>query len=112
MRFAISYATADSNPLPVFGSLMSHCEPFSVPPWKYGAYAGLSVPTVSFPSVVNVAPAAHCWAVCVALPVAAGDAVVLELEHAAATDASTANPTSILRIAIPFVAERSRERST
>src|SRR5512132_619290 len=101
MRFAISYATADSNPLPVFGSLMSHCEPFSVPPWKYGAYAGLSVPTVSFPSVVSVAPAAHCWAVCVALPVAAGGAVVLELEQAAATNATIASPNSGLRIDAP-----------
>ena len=37
---------------------------------------------------------------------------MLELEQAAATDASTANPTNVLRIGIPFVAERSRERST
>src|SRR5437879_1107361 len=39
--FATAYATADSNPLP-FAGLSS---------WNQGAYAGLSVPIVSFPEI-------------------------------------------------------------
>ena len=31
---ATAYATALSNPFPVFGSLSFHCEPFVVPPSK------------------------------------------------------------------------------
>jgi hypothetical protein len=34
--FATAYATADSNPLPVVGSLIFHDEPFGVPPPNHG----------------------------------------------------------------------------
>src|SRR3954451_10983837 len=48
--FAIAYATADSYPLPVDGSLIFHLDVF-VPPPNHGGKAGLSVPIVSWPSV-------------------------------------------------------------
>src|SRR3954469_18299004 len=49
--FATAYATADSNPLPVFGSLIFHFDPlYGVPPPNHGGYAGLSVPIVRLPS--------------------------------------------------------------
>src|SRR6187200_872331 len=52
-RFATAYATADSKPLPVFGSLIFHFEPFGVPPPYHGGKAGLSVPMVSLPSLTR-----------------------------------------------------------
>jgi hypothetical protein len=90
----------------VFGSLIFQADPLSVPPWKYGGYAGLSVPTERVPSVTKVAPAAHCSAVCAALPLAAGIDVVVSLAHAAVTDARTANTMSDFRIVIPSVTGR------
>src|SRR5919197_4469368 len=45
---ATAYATADSKPLPVLGSLIFQNELF-VPPPNQGGYAGLSVPTVRTP---------------------------------------------------------------
>jgi hypothetical protein len=49
--FATAYTTADSKPLPVDGSLIFQAEPFFSPPPNHGGNAGLSVPTVSFPSL-------------------------------------------------------------
>jgi bifunctional non-homologous end joining protein LigD len=51
--FATAYATADSNPLPVDGSLIFHFEPLGVPPPNHGGYAGLSVPIVSVPELMT-----------------------------------------------------------
>jgi hypothetical protein len=77
--------------------LIFQSDPFGVPPWKYGGYAGLSVPTVSVPSFTKVAPVAHSAAVdAVLLPVA--DEVELELAQPERPRASTAIPSTILRI--------------
>src|SRR5690349_24829634 len=53
---AMAYATADSKPLPVDGSLIFHFEPLTSPPPYHGGYAGLSVPIVSFPSLTVSSP--------------------------------------------------------
>ena len=39
--------------MPFDGSLSFHCEPFGAPPAYQGVYAGLSVPTVSVPSLMT-----------------------------------------------------------
>src|SRR4051812_31945835 len=49
-RPATAYATADSKPFAVLGSLIFHDEPFGEPPPNHGGYAGLSVPIVRLPS--------------------------------------------------------------
>src|SRR5213593_1989408 len=51
---ATAYATALSKPFPVAGSFNFHCDPLAAPPWKYGGYAGLSVPTMSAPGLTYV----------------------------------------------------------
>src|SRR5690242_20172909 len=69
---ATAYATADSKPLPVDGSLIFHFDPFTSPPPNHGGYAGLSVPIVSFPSLtVSSAAGAQSRGVVVEAPCAA-----------------------------------------
>src|SRR6266516_6205587 len=92
---ATAYATALSNPLPVSGSFSFHWEPFVVPPWKYGGYAGLSVPIVSLPAETRSrSPLAQ------EAPVPDGPGDGLFVPHAPATRAATASTAAVLLMAV------------
>src|SRR3954469_19676482 len=81
---ATAYTTADSKPLPFDGSLSFHCEPFGAPPAYQGVYAGLSVPTVSVPSLTT--RSAH--------PVGSAGAVACPNASVAESAATSATTTS------------------
>lgn len=70
-RFATAYATADSKPLPLLGSSSTN----------HGAYAGLSVPTVSVPGV-------RVWSEALVQAAADADPVVDDADGADASSAS------------------------
>ena len=100
---ATAYATALSKPLPVAGSFNFHCDPLAAPPWKYGGYAGLSVPTMSAPGLTYVVtPFAQSAAVPAieGLPV---DRTGFSEAHAAESNPRTANPTRTFRTVDPLI---------
>src|SRR3954452_9850046 len=67
-------------PLPVDGSLIFHCELFGAPPPNHGGYAGVSVPTDSWPDLTSVRLALSHAAAAVAAAASGNNATTTEVD--------------------------------